>query len=610
MSGGEAGAVSLGQALQEAIAQHQSGQLAAAERWYRLILAQVPHHPDANHNLGVLAVQVGQPGAALPHFEIALQEQPAQVQYWVSYIDALVRLGRPEDARRVLVRGQQQALSGPAWAQWCRRLAAAAPATEDTEELLGHYRAGRLAQAIDLARRMTVLHPGYGWGWKVLGALLRDGESAQEAIGALRQAAILLPDDAEVHNNLAVAYYDLGSLAEAEQSSRQAILLNPSLAQAHNALGNALKDRHRAAEAEASYRQALALAPEYASALVNLGGLFRMAGRLDEADDHCTRALAGDSANGEAWLVLGDVCLDRDDGTRAREAYGQCVAAGGNAGLITAVNLAVLNYVADDLAACRHWLAQSAGLVEQSGRRYKPARVYRAYLESLLAWWGQRPASAVRPGRLLHVVGDSHTLAAHATPVSLDGEPWLCQARWIPGCKQWHLGQAGENAYKRRFAAVMASLPAHSTVLLTIGEIDCRHDEGILEVCRKHPDRRRSEVVKATVTAYVDYLGRAWGASGHRLIVAGVPCTNVPLALLAEGAADLGGTIREFNRELRRQVEAGGMGFLDLHGLTDAGGGLANGAWHIDHFHLTPEAYGAAFAHHLQRPGDWSSAVG
>ena len=46
------------QALQQGIAEHKEGKLQEAERLYRTILQSQPLHPDANHNLGVLAVSV------------------------------------------------------------------------------------------------------------------------------------------------------------------------------------------------------------------------------------------------------------------------------------------------------------------------------------------------------------------------------------------------------------------------------------------------------------------------------------------------------------------------------------------------------------------------
>src|SRR3990167_9066266 len=88
--------LTIDQFLQRAIAHHQAGQLKDAERLYRAILQVQPNHPDANHNLGVLAVQVKQPAAGLPHFKAALEANPHQEQYWLSYIDALIQSGQED----------------------------------------------------------------------------------------------------------------------------------------------------------------------------------------------------------------------------------------------------------------------------------------------------------------------------------------------------------------------------------------------------------------------------------------------------------------------------------------------------------------------------------
>ena len=52
------------QALQQGVAAHKEGKLQEAERLYHAILQAQPAHPDANHNLGVIAVSVNKAGAA------------------------------------------------------------------------------------------------------------------------------------------------------------------------------------------------------------------------------------------------------------------------------------------------------------------------------------------------------------------------------------------------------------------------------------------------------------------------------------------------------------------------------------------------------------------
>ena len=54
------------QALQQGVAAHKEGKAQDAEKLYRAILQSQPLHPDANHNLGVMAVSVNNAEAALP----------------------------------------------------------------------------------------------------------------------------------------------------------------------------------------------------------------------------------------------------------------------------------------------------------------------------------------------------------------------------------------------------------------------------------------------------------------------------------------------------------------------------------------------------------------
>src|SRR3989338_10986898 len=77
----------LGAALQQAVDHHQEGRLQEAEQLYRTSLQAQPGQPTANHNLGVLAVQVGQHEAGLPYLKAALEAHPAKEQYWLSYAD-------------------------------------------------------------------------------------------------------------------------------------------------------------------------------------------------------------------------------------------------------------------------------------------------------------------------------------------------------------------------------------------------------------------------------------------------------------------------------------------------------------------------------------------
>jgi hypothetical protein len=58
--------LTIDQSLHQGVAAHKEGKLQEVEKLYRVILSAQPNHPDANHNLGVLAVAVGKAPEGLP----------------------------------------------------------------------------------------------------------------------------------------------------------------------------------------------------------------------------------------------------------------------------------------------------------------------------------------------------------------------------------------------------------------------------------------------------------------------------------------------------------------------------------------------------------------
>ena len=336
--------LTLDQALQQGIAAHREGKLQDAERLYRAILQVQPNHPDANHNLGVLAVAVGKPLEAIPLFKLALETNPQIEQFWLSYIDALMKVERFDEAKLALLEGEtsgvaseklklfhqqiQPSLSndnknnrqGLKVSEKRKRLAekrkskkrkaqsgvsSTEPSQDQINHLLEHYQAGRFEEAEALATSITQQCPKHQFGWKVLGAVLKQTGRIAESLAPMQVAVELSPQDAEAHSNLGVTLQELGRLDESEASHRQAIALKPDYAEAYNNLGVTLKELGRLDEVEASYRQAIALKPDYAEAYANLGNLLNKLGRFEESISCYLRAINLKADFHDAYSNLG-----------------------------------------------------------------------------------------------------------------------------------------------------------------------------------------------------------------------------------------------------------------------------------------------------------------
>ena len=68
--------VTVEEALKLGIEAHRAGKIEEADRYYTAIISAQPNHPDANHNIGVLAVGLGKIEQALPFFRKALKANP------------------------------------------------------------------------------------------------------------------------------------------------------------------------------------------------------------------------------------------------------------------------------------------------------------------------------------------------------------------------------------------------------------------------------------------------------------------------------------------------------------------------------------------------------
>lgn len=302
------------QALQQGVAAHKKGQVEEAERLYKAILNSQPAQPDANHNLGVLLVSINKTDAALPLFKVAVETNSKVDQFWLSYIDALIKAKQVENAKQVLEQAKNQGVAEYKLdilktqlnsLNTTGNVYSANPPQKLLSRLLEHYQSGRLGDAEILALSITRDFPNDNFSWMILAAVFKAIGRNTEALNANQTAVELSPQDAEAHSNLGVTLQELGRLNEAEVSLRQAIVLRPNYPEAHNNLGNALKEQGRLDEAEASYRQAIVLKPGYANAHSNLGATLQDLSKLDEAEASYIQAIALRPNYAEAYSNLG-----------------------------------------------------------------------------------------------------------------------------------------------------------------------------------------------------------------------------------------------------------------------------------------------------------------
>ena len=236
------------QALKKAVEAHKAGKNQEAERIYKAILQAQPKHPDANHNMGVLAVSVGKVQESLLFLKAALEANPSIGQYWLSYIGALIKLDRITDAKAVFDQAKDKGAKGKAFNELEQRLnspneVSIDPPQDQLQRLINFYKQGQLQQALDSAKQLLPKFPNSLTLHNLQGSANAGLGHFDAAINSFEQALKIKPDYAEAYYNMGNALKDKGDLEVAIDSYKQALKIKPDYAGAYNNMGAALKDK-------------------------------------------------------------------------------------------------------------------------------------------------------------------------------------------------------------------------------------------------------------------------------------------------------------------------------------------------------------------------------
>ena len=298
------------QELQQAIAEHQAGRFAEAEELYLTILQAQPYHAIANHNLGLLAGQVGQHAAGLPYLRKALSVAPDEGQFWLSYANGLLQAGQAEEALDIVDTAISRGLDNAA-AQTLRQRAQAAlaqaaqsPSQQECDHIVTLYHAGDYALMETASRQLLQKFPESAFAWSVLGTALQVQD--KDALAVLRKTVELAPGDAQAHGNLGNALQAAGKFDAAMDSYLRALEIDPAFAEAHNNLGSVLQRQGRLEEARDNYRKAIDIKADYTKALFNLGNVLKDLKEYAEAADSYRAASALQPEDAEIQNSLGN----------------------------------------------------------------------------------------------------------------------------------------------------------------------------------------------------------------------------------------------------------------------------------------------------------------
>ena len=461
---------------------------------------------------------------------------------------------------------------------------------------------GKLKESYAIFEKVESLKHSFTNAYNNLASTYKELRDVKKNIEAFSFSIFQNCDYANIYCKFGIIMHKQDKLGDAETFYRQAIALKPDYAQAYNNLGVIMQKYGKLNKAETLYSQAIAFNSNYAQAYCNLGIILQELGKFKEAETCYRRAIALKSNYAEAMLKLSIVLYYMNNVEETIYILEKIILIDTtNFGLRAYVLLAIFYYLKGNFQKSKNFLISSSQIKTKITTDFKNEKIYHRYLSKIINWHEDKNFDfySETKNKYIYVIGESHSLNSHYLNIEFYGNNYFCQSMLIVGCKQWHLGNSYSNQYKNKFESIFCLLPKFSKVLLTIGEIDCRIDSGIIKFYKSY-GKQLNQIIENTIENYLNYILKINLIYQHAIIIQGVPCPNINEENYSEKDVNqLIKVIKKFNNNLKSKSKEKGFGFLDVHKLTDRGDGFSNNKWHIDTYHLSPGGMLEAWKKHL-----------
>lgn len=311
--------------VDDGLAAHRRGDLAAAAAAYRRALDKAPRHADALHLLGLVEHQSGRHAAAAELIGKAAAISGDFAPYHANLALAQQETGDLAAAERSLLRAleldagylearhnlaalrKRQGRRDDAEAGFHAVLRLNPNYLESRRQLgLLLLEQGRASEALEHLTSVVAATPGDSGALNNVAVALRALGRVGEALAYQQAAVNQAPRDAVALGNLAGAYFETGAMTQAADLYAQALAFDGRNAGLLNNFALTLQAMGRADDAEACFAAAAAADPAYAAPLDNLGTLLMLRGKPAQAAARHRAALAIDPLHANAWNNLGN----------------------------------------------------------------------------------------------------------------------------------------------------------------------------------------------------------------------------------------------------------------------------------------------------------------
>ena len=315
----------------------------------------------------------------------------------------------------------------------------------------------RFTDAIAQMKYVTIQEPEHTEAWYILALSLTKAGDCLEAIKALETCLKITPDYINALQNLAELTYNLRQFHQASELFQKLLSIAPNHKKNQVNLVKALIKSCDIASAKAFAMTTLSSYPNHDEMHWQLANIYQA------------------MQDNQAWH------------TYMQHSLMQIQDAGIKEKMI--IYAAIVAWLTGDILTCRTLIKQSdlSNTIHPQDLDLKNVQAYFTFLKHLLSFYDtNQTLYQSQSSQPLYIIGDSHSLSYAGSYQTIGAHTYAASSFLIVGCKAWHLAQEAENIFKYSVDKAIGNIPEHGDVLFTLGEIDCRMDEGFMHVHRKY----------------------------------------------------------------------------------------------------------------------------
>ena len=275
--------------------------------------------------MGVLVVGLGKIQEALPFFKTALDVKSNIGQFWLSYINALMKLGRVVDAQVVFNQAKGKGIKGAPFDRLEQQFSKQGLQVKKANIL----DTIKLEKALTIAKQKTTAGQ-LEEAKSIYQDILKRFTHNKQALVALKAFPKIAaeqepqaPSSEQIQS--IISLYTQGQLKQALYASNQMLELFPNAVVLYNFAGAANVGLMQFDAAIANYKQAIRIKPDYAEAYYNMGIALGSKGEVKAAINSYKQALQINPDYAEAYNNMGMTLHSEGDPQAAIGCYSKAV---------------------------------------------------------------------------------------------------------------------------------------------------------------------------------------------------------------------------------------------------------------------------------------------